>query len=97
MLVEKTTWQNKVQNLAHDHVDRAIFFKEEEEKFIPLQQKIFTLKKVVDNNESEMLATEESKTCQSSVGEIRCSLFKLLNDLKVLEKELEWQGFLWKR
>jgi hypothetical protein len=91
MLVEKTTtWQEKVQKLAHNHVNKVVFTQEEEEKFIPLQQMFFTLKKVVDNEENEMRVAEDSSMCQSIVDEIKLSIFKLLVDLKVLEKELKW-------
>jgi hypothetical protein len=98
MLAKKTTtWQEKVKKLAHNHFDRIVFVQEEEEKFIPLQQKFFTLKKVVDNKESEMYVIIDLSMCQSIIDEIKLFLFKLLVELKVFEKQLEWQGFLWKR
>ncbi len=37
-----------------------------------------------------MHVAEDSGMCQSIVDEIKLSLSKLLVDLKVLEKELEW-------
>ncbi len=76
--------------MAHNHVNKVVFTQEEEEKFIPLQQMFFTLKKVVDNEENEMRVAEDSSMCQSIVDEIKLSIFKLLVDLKVLEKELKW-------
>ncbi len=44
-----------------------------------------------------MHATEDLSMCQPIVDEIRLFLSKLLVDLKVFQKELEWQGFHWKR
>jgi hypothetical protein len=52
---------------------------------------------VVDNKESEMYAIIDLSMCQSIIDEIKLFLFKLLVELKVFEKQLEWQGFLWKR
>jgi hypothetical protein len=51
----------------------------------------------VDNKESDVHEVEDSSMCQSIVDEMRFSLSKLVDDLKNLEKNLEWQGFLWKR
>ncbi len=92
MLAKKTTtWQKKVQKLAHNHAGKTISTQEQEEKFIPFQQKFITLKKVVDNKKSEMHATEDLCMCQFIIDEIILSLYKFIIDLKVLETELEWQ------
>jgi hypothetical protein len=60
MFVEMTTWQEKVQNLPHNHADKAISTQEEEKKKIPLKQKFLNLKKVMGNKESEMHVTKDS-------------------------------------
>ncbi len=60
----------------------------------PLQQKKQSLEQEIGSKKNEADFAIESSLCETTVNDARLLVFKLIDELQGLQKDIEFQGFV---